>query len=117
MNLFEKELISFEDKEDIEQTLALMKEFKTDFLDVNSYMPLAGTTLYEAMSEEEKRGIDWGKVGMKSYDNFFSKHLTPEELRRYRDEAYEIAASVQRKTIPRLGARMVVDMMTKPFRR
>lgn len=106
-----------EEKADIEATLELMRQFKTDFYDVNSYMPLPGTPLYDAMSEEEKLGIDWRKIGLKSFDNYFSKHMTREELNSYRDEAYRIADSLHLKSIARLGAKRLVNSITGLFKR
>ncbi|MFC1847607.1 B12-binding domain-containing radical SAM protein [Chloroflexota bacterium] len=94
-----------EGKEDMEETLKLMKKVKTDILDVNSYIPLPGTPLYDSMSEEDKKNIDWRKVAYKSLDNYFSKSMSPDDFNRYRFKAYEIANSVRRKTVVRFVAR------------
>ena len=96
-----------EKKEDIEETLKLMKKVKTDILDVNSYVPLPGTRLYDSMSEEEKKNIDWRKVAFKSFDNYFSKNISRDDFRRYVSEAYEIANNVRRETLVRFGASMI----------
>ena len=80
-----------ETKEEIEETLSLMKRIKTDLFDVNSFTPLPGTPLYDSMTEEEKN-IDWRKVGKKSLNNYFSKTMPREEFDAYLFEAYEIAA-------------------------
>jgi anaerobic magnesium-protoporphyrin IX monomethyl ester cyclase len=105
-----------EGKEDIEATLKLMKKLKTDIFDVNSYIPLPGTPLYDSMSEEEKKNIDWRKVGMKSFENYFSKRMSPDDLQRYRVEAYEIANNLRKKTIVRLGARAIFRSLTGMFK-
>ncbi|OGO32604.1 MAG: hypothetical protein A2Z29_05010 [Chloroflexi bacterium RBG_16_56_11] len=105
-----------ENQEDIEATLGLMRTVKTDKFDVNSFIPLPGTTFWEAMSEEEKRQIDWLIIGYKSYDNYFSKGITREEFSQLRDEAYRIADSVLRRTILRLGARKVFQVAAGLFR-
>jgi anaerobic magnesium-protoporphyrin IX monomethyl ester cyclase len=96
-----------EEKEDIEATLKLMRHFKTDFFDINSYMPLPGTPLYDAMEEDDRKKIDWRKVGLKSFENYFSKHLSREELNGYRNEAYEISNKLRRRNIPRLALRRI----------
>jgi radical SAM superfamily enzyme YgiQ (UPF0313 family) len=96
-----------EKKEDIEETLKLMKKVKTDILDVNSYVPLPGTRLYDSMSEEDKKNIDWRKVAFKSFDNYFSKNISRDDFRRYVSEAYEIANNVRRETLVRFGASMI----------
>ena len=101
-----------EEKSDIEATLELMRHFKTDFYDVNSYMPLPGTPLYDNMSEEDKSNIDWRKTGSKSFDNYFSKHMTREELNSYREEAYNIANNLRLKSIARLGAKRLINSLT-----
>ena len=106
-----------ETKEDIEETLRVMRNFKTDLFDINNYMPLSGTLFYDAMSEEEISAIDWRKAGPKSNENYFSKHLSPEELGRYRQEAYDIAESRRKKTMVRLGARAVADAVTGIFKK
>ena len=106
-----------ESKEDIEETLKLMKEFKTDFFDVNSYIPLPGTPLYDAMSAEDKKNIDWGKVGYKSFDNYFSKNISRDDFKRYKSEAYEIANTVRKKSLIRLGVRMFFHFVARMFKK
>jgi len=106
-----------EGKEDMEKTLKLMKKIKTDIFDVNSYIPLPGTPLYDAMSEEDKKNIDWRKVGYKSFDNYFSKSILHDDFKRYRSEAYEIANNVRRKTIVRFGARMFFHFVARMFKK
>jgi anaerobic magnesium-protoporphyrin IX monomethyl ester cyclase len=106
-----------EGREDIEATLSLMRSIEADEFDVNSFIPLPGTSIWDAMSEEEKKNIDWLKVGYKSYDNYFSKELSREEFAAYRDEAYKIAGRVLRKTIIRLGARALFSPVARVFGR
>ncbi len=86
-----------EGKEDMQETLKLMEEIRTDFFDVNSYIPLPGTPLYDSMSEEDKKNIDWRKVAYKSFDNYFSKSISHDDFKRYMSEAYEIANNVRKK--------------------
>jgi radical SAM superfamily enzyme YgiQ (UPF0313 family) len=105
-----------ESNEDIEETLRLMKEFKTDFFDVNSYLPLAGTPLYDSMSAEDKKNIDWGKVGYKSFDNYFSKNISRDDFKRYKSEAYEIANTIRKKSLIRLGVRILSRSVAKMFK-
>ncbi len=106
-----------ETTEDIEATLSLMRVIKTDQYDVNSFIPLPGTVIWDAMSDGERQAIDWLKVGYKSYDNYFSKRLTREEFAACRREAYRIADKVLRRTIVRLGARALVRPVAGIFRR
>lgn len=106
-----------EGKEDIEETLKLMKKFKTDFFDVNSYVPLAGTPLYDSMSEEDKKNIDWRKVGYKSWENHFSKHISHDEFNRYQSEAYEIANNIRKRSLVRLGVRMLIHFIARMLKK
>ena len=106
-----------EEKEDIEETLKLIKKIDTDILDINSYIPLAGTPLYDSMSEEDKRNIDWRKVGLKSFDNYFSKNISHDDLKKYLTEAYAIANKVRRKTIVRFLVRMFSRSIAKMFKK
>ncbi|OGO01334.1 MAG: hypothetical protein A2Y59_03370 [Chloroflexi bacterium RBG_13_52_14] len=96
-----------ETKEDIEETLKLMRKVKTDILDINSYVPLPGTRLYDSMTEEDKKDIDWQKVAFKSFDNYFSKSISHDDLKRYISDAYEIANNVRKQTLARFGASMI----------
>jgi anaerobic magnesium-protoporphyrin IX monomethyl ester cyclase len=106
-----------ETKEDIEETLHIMTHFKTDFFDVNSYMPLPGTPYYDALSEEERKAINWPKTGLKSFDNYFSKHMSREELGVYRDKAYKIANRRRIRSILRLGLKKVFNPISRIFSR
>jgi anaerobic magnesium-protoporphyrin IX monomethyl ester cyclase len=98
-----------ENKEDAEQTLKLMKRIKTDIFDVNNYVPLPGTSLYDMMDQDNKQTIDWYKVGYKSLENYFSRNMSRDEFKAYRDEAYRIARNTQIKTILRLGPKMILS--------
>ena len=80
-----------ETKEDMHQTLELMRRVKTTIFDVNSYVPLPGTPLYNAMAPQERENIDWRKVAMKSLNNHFCKTMSLSEFREILLEAYEIA--------------------------
>lgn len=80
-----------EEKQDIESTLQLMKKIKTDIFDINCYVPLPGTELYDHMSDEDRKNIDWHKVGFKSYDNYFTKNIPQKDLQEYINKAHEIA--------------------------
>ncbi len=88
-----------ETREDMEATLKLMKKVRTDLFDVNSYTPLPGTLLYDSMSEEDKKNIDWRKVSLKSLDGYFSKTMSYDDFQRYRAEAYDIANNVRNKIV------------------
>ena len=109
--------LPFEEKEDAEATLKVLKDFKTDFLDVNIYTPLAGTTLYDDLSDEEKSNIDWHKVAYKSFSNFFSKNLSREEFREYQKKAYKIADGLRKRSMLRLAARNILYAVKRIFRR
>lgn len=86
-----------EKADDIEKTLDLMKKVRTHIFDINSYIPLPGTALYNKMDENKIKKIDWSKIGYKSYMNFFSDHITQEELNNYLITAYKIAEETLKK--------------------
>jgi anaerobic magnesium-protoporphyrin IX monomethyl ester cyclase len=88
-----------ETKEDLQQTLDIMRKVKTTIFDVNSYVPLPGTSLYNDMDKHERENIDWNKIAMKSLDNHFSKTMTLEEFRHYLLESYEIANDAWKNNI------------------
>jgi radical SAM superfamily enzyme YgiQ (UPF0313 family) len=106
-----------EGKDDIEETLRFMKIIKTDFFDVNSYIPLPGAPIYDSVSEEDKKNIDWRKISFKSFDNHFSKSISRDDFNRYLAEAYEIADKVKKRTIVRLGARMLFPFLAKKVKK
>jgi anaerobic magnesium-protoporphyrin IX monomethyl ester cyclase len=105
-----------EEKADIEATLEAMKKVKTDLIDVNSYIPIPGTPLYDAMSEEDKKAIDWWKTGFKSLDIHFANKITREDFYEYRVKAYQIANNIRRKTIVRLGSKMLFRSIVGLFK-
>jgi radical SAM superfamily enzyme YgiQ (UPF0313 family) len=88
-----------ESKEDMEETLKLMQNIKTDIFDVNSYVPLPGSPLWNAMDEKDKNAIDWRKSAYKSFENYFSKSVSRADLRMCLSKAYEIANNVQTQTL------------------
>jgi len=90
-----------ETKEDIEATLKVMKHISTDIFDVNSYVPLPGSKLYDISQDSERKNIDWGKVAYKSFDNHFSKNISHDDLKQYLSEAYKIADSIRLRTLQR----------------
>ncbi len=104
-----------EGKEDIEKTLELMKKVKTDLLDVNTYIPLPGTPLYDSMTEEDKKLVDWRKAGYKSLDSYFCKRIPLDDFKKYRAEAYSIANSARLKTIVRVGAKTLFNSFARAF--
>jgi len=106
-----------ESKEDMGETLRLMKRVKTDLFDVNSYTPLPGTSLYDAMSEEDKKNIDWRKVSLKSFDSYFSESVSQDDFKKYISEAYGIANGVRRKTLLRFAARMFFHSVAGMFKK
>jgi radical SAM superfamily enzyme YgiQ (UPF0313 family) len=88
-----------ETKEDAEETLEVMKTFKTDFFDVNSYMPLPGSSLCDLVSEEDRRNMSQG------------------DFKRYQLKAYKIADNLRRKSIVRIGIREFFRSIAKKFKR
>jgi len=104
-----------ETREEMEATLRLMKKVKTDIFDVNSFVPLPGALLYDSMSEEDRARIDWGKVAMKSFDNYVYSNASSDDFKRYLTEAYEITNKLHRKTLLRYIARMPLNYLGKVF--
>ena len=90
-----------EGKEDIEETLKIMRLIRTDMFDVNSYVPLPGSRISSGANDEEFSSIDWGRVGYKSFGNYFAKRVSHAQLKDYLTEAYEIADEARAKTIVR----------------
>jgi len=80
-----------ETRQDLESTLSLMESLAADIFDINNYIPLPGTAFYDDMSAEQKENIDWGSVGYKSFDNYFTPHMSHEMLNQYLKQAYKIA--------------------------
>jgi len=107
-----------EDKQDLRDTVRLMKRIKTEIFDVNCYVPLPGTPLYDAMPEEDRENIDWGKVAYKSaFSKSFSRKISHKDFTRYKAKAYQIANNVRQKTILRLGTRMILSAIKGKFKR
>ncbi len=92
-----------EDQEDIRSTLELMRNIKSDLFDINCYVPLPGTPLYDDMAEADRSGINWSKASYKSLSSNFSKTIPSEQLKGYILEAYEIADSARERFKARLG--------------
>lgn len=86
-----------EEKQDIMSTLELMKKIKTNMFDINCYVPLPGTRHYDSMSIEERRDIDWRKIGFKSYNNYFTQNISQGDLLKFINEAYEIADGMKKR--------------------
>jgi radical SAM superfamily enzyme YgiQ (UPF0313 family) len=86
-----------EREEDMLETLKVMKVVSTDILDVSSFVPLPGGRMYDSLSAAEKE-IDWSRVGFKSFDNYFSKCVSHETLRKNLREAFQIADDLRMKT-------------------
>jgi anaerobic magnesium-protoporphyrin IX monomethyl ester cyclase len=95
-----------ETEEDMQETLKIMREIHTDSFDVNNYTPLPGTPLYDALSDDEKDKIDYLKLGLKSYRNFFSKRVSRETLNKYLSDAHAIEDEVFKSTLARYKASM-----------
>jgi hypothetical protein len=56
------------------------------------------------MSKEDRKNIDWQKVGYESYDNYFSKSISRDDFKKYLSEAHEIENDALKKTIARFKA-------------
>ncbi len=90
-----------ETKEDIEATLRIMNNISTDIFDVNSYVPLPGSKLYQLSESSQGNNIDWSKVAFKSFENHFSKSVSHEDLKKYISQAYKIADNTRTNTLKR----------------
>ena len=109
--------LPYETREDIEATLKLMRRFKTSAFDVNVYIPLPGSPLYDSLDDEDKKNVDWRKVAYKSFDNYFSKVITREDFRKYQVEAYKIADDLRRRSIMRIGAQKMFQSVSRRFQK
>ncbi len=98
-----------ESKEDMKETINLMQTIKTDIFDVNSYIPLPGSPLWDEMKTEEKKKIDWRKSAYKSFDNYFSKKISHQDFKSVLSQAYKIANTVQLKTMARYKSAIGID--------
>jgi radical SAM superfamily enzyme YgiQ (UPF0313 family) len=106
-----------ETKEEMQATLRLMKKVQTDILDVNSFVPLPGTLLYDSMAEEDRAKLDWGKMAWKSFDNYVFSNVSNDDFNRYITEAYEIANKLHTKTLIRYISRMPFNYLGRVFRK
>ncbi len=93
-----------ETADDLRRTLKMMRTIHADIFDVNAYVPLPGTPLYEQMDPAARAAVDWRKAAYKSLDNP-SSDIPPSELRALQQEAYAIAADAlqmfRRRMTPR----------------
>jgi len=96
--------LPYETEEDMQETIKVMKEIKTDLFVVNSFTPLPGTSLYDSMSQEEKDNIDYLKMGYQSFENYFSKAVSRETFNKYLKEAHEIEDATFKNTLARFRA-------------
>jgi radical SAM superfamily enzyme YgiQ (UPF0313 family) len=94
-----------ESKEDMEATIRVMKMIKTDIFDISSFVPLPGGRLFDTLREEEKN-IDWSRVGFKSFNNYFSRQVSHDELKEFLSKAFEIADDLRKKTYLRHQANL-----------
>jgi anaerobic magnesium-protoporphyrin IX monomethyl ester cyclase len=102
-----------ETKADIEETLKVMKGFDTDFFDVHTFIPLAGTQFYDSLSPEQRDGIDWNRVGYKSWKTNFTNNMSLDELNYYRRQAYAISDRQRKKSLLRIGSRLLLHLATR----
>ena len=91
--------LPYETREDMKQTIEMMRTIKTNIFDVSSYVPLPGSPLYQEMDEKERANIDWKKTAFKSLDNYFLKTMSHEEFNNYLLEAYDIANQTWEKSL------------------
>jgi len=69
------------------------------------------------MTEEDKAKIDWGKMAMKSFNNYIFSNVSSDDFKRYLTEAYEITNKLQTKTLIRYIARMPFNYLGRVFRK
>jgi anaerobic magnesium-protoporphyrin IX monomethyl ester cyclase len=77
--------------QDMENTIDLMTKIHVDIFDVNSYVPLPGTALYEKMTDSEQKNINWMDTAFKGINISFNKQVSNDELATYTTAAYSIA--------------------------
>jgi anaerobic magnesium-protoporphyrin IX monomethyl ester cyclase len=97
-----------ETRDDLAQTVSLMRRIKTDFFEVNSFTPMPGSRLYDPQDPRQS-GIDWLRVSFKSYDTCFSNTISPEHLKACLSEARDIADGVLKATVSRFSAAHVAS--------
>lgn len=93
-----------EKPEDVEQTLELMRRMTCDLFDINCYVPLPGTPLFNDIDPEEFDRIDWMQVGFKSLTTNFSKHIKNQQFKELMLEAYQIAEDARLNFLNRMAA-------------
>lgn len=90
-----------EDRSDIRETLEMMRALSADIYDVNCYVPLPGTPLYDRMTDEERRAVDWRRMAYKSLGTHATKAVGSEELEGLVMEAYAIADEARKTFLAR----------------
>ena len=90
-----------ETRDDMEKTLSLMKKLKVDYFDVNSYVPLPGTILYDKVIGEQKKKVDWLKTSFSS-GTCFNDAVSPQILRDTLLKAYAIGRKRRIRSMLRL---------------
>ncbi len=90
--------------EDIRETLEMMRALEADVFDINCYVPLPGTPLYDRMEEAERRAIDWRRLAYKSLGTHATRTVGAEELEGLVREAYDIADSARKGLLARMAA-------------
>ncbi len=102
-----------ENKPDLEDTLDVMRKFNTDFFDVHTFIPLAGTEFYNSLDQAARDSIDWNRIGYKSWETNFTHNLSLEELNGYRRRAYAISDRQRKRSIARIGSRLLLRSLVK----
>ena len=72
-----------------------MRRIHTDLFDINSYVPLPGTPLFDAVTPAQQARIDWKRAGYKSLDNPFFTRVDKGPFQEFVTEAYHIAEQAQ----------------------
>jgi anaerobic magnesium-protoporphyrin IX monomethyl ester cyclase len=93
-----------ETESDIRETLDMMKALDADVYDVNCYVPLPGTPLFDAMSEEEKAAIDWRRLAYKSLGDRSTRDIGSDRLNSLVLEAYGIAEDARKVLHARIAS-------------
>jgi radical SAM superfamily enzyme YgiQ (UPF0313 family) len=94
-----------ETDQDIEATLRLMRVAAVDLFDVNCYVPLPGTVLFDGLSAAQRDGIDWRRLAYKTIEGQFTTDVPAAEMRRLTAEAHNIAARRRRSFLFRIAWR------------
>jgi anaerobic magnesium-protoporphyrin IX monomethyl ester cyclase len=102
-----------EKKDDVDKTLAVMRKLKVDLFDVNSYIPLPGTSLYDLLDEEQRKNIDWSKIAVKSLVNYFNDAILSKELKEAILKAYRIATAKRKLFVMRFLWMRIRENMEK----